>query len=158
MLFGIIASYYSYKTLAKQADTLFLERKTTLQKVYNAVVPLSEQNCGSLVLFDSLATVISTQTAELKNILNFVFSTENLLFIFNYFMESEDYLYAPEDYEFQKVYIQTPFWLSLLFTKCNIGIPKVETISEMQSRRYSQSGFSIITYPLLGTSDPILRK
>ena len=75
--------------------------------------------------YDNLANAIHINQNNCKNITNILFDDYFTDKFWDFFLEncSDDQLVKPDEYNYSKFFIQTPFFISLLYSKFSVPPP-----------------------------------
>ncbi|ORY35099.1 hypothetical protein LY90DRAFT_704931 [Neocallimastix californiae] len=151
----------SYNTVLQELVPNVKEIKDTLEK------KLLED---LIKAYDNLANAIHINQNNCKNITNILFDDYFTDKFWDFFLEncSDDQLVKPDEYNYSKFFIQTPFFISLLYSKFSVPPPALNDVSNNTPRDVMPTsiigkrrfilGYIICNFPLTGISDKFLRR
>ncbi|KAI9207546.1 armadillo-type protein [Polychytrium aggregatum] len=117
---------------------------------------------------DELANQIAKDRVELREIIDSIISDDNADMMWNFFLSEvlDNGLVKPDEYDYSRNFIQSPFWVALLMTKLGVS-PPPQSGGDLTSRNVVPStpagkrrflnGFLSCLLPTCGISDPLLR-
>jgi hypothetical protein len=160
--------------LLDEAEAAFKERNIfSVVKKFDQLATFMTENPATFEPLISLMKKIPPENGLGGRLNNDIYYIEH--YWKHYIVESIDnQISNPDNYPFQKVFIQAPFWICLLMTKLDILPPVIQepansmfhqhantvganVLSPAEKRRI-QWGFLPILIPLFGIPDPVLRK
>ncbi|KAJ3000336.1 hypothetical protein HDV02_006143 [Globomyces sp. JEL0801] len=141
-----------------------------LNKIRDSVTssPLNQMR-----VYDNLCTAMAINKIELRPLIDAMILPFRVDQFWDFFLSGipENQLARPEDYNYKKVYIQMPIWISLFYTKFNVPPPPIGAengninfgarrdqmpVTPMGKRRFI-CGFMLTLLPCLGSYNPNLR-
>ncbi|KAI9350180.1 armadillo-type protein [Obelidium mucronatum] len=160
---------------ARQNIDLILGQIEKVHNVKDLMVPLGlvkDSFGGPLVTtlkaFDDLANAILKDKPKLQELIDALTSESSADTFWYFFLDgvTDSQLVKPDDYDYTKNFIHSPFWISILLTKLSMTPPPL-TNSENDRRdvmpttpankRRFICGFMLCLLPTCGMPDPILR-
>ncbi|ORX46647.1 hypothetical protein BCR36DRAFT_356717 [Piromyces finnis] len=132
---------------------------------------LENRNMDELIFsYDNLVNAILTNQNNFQNLTNILFEDFITDKFWDFFLENcpEDQLIRPDEYNYSNFFIQTPFFISILYSKFNIPPPALNDVSNNKPRDVMPTsiigkrrfilGYMLCNMPLTGIPDKELRK
>ncbi|KAJ3014030.1 hypothetical protein HKX48_005388 [Thoreauomyces humboldtii] len=146
------------------ADTHFRVIVTPLGAVKDAI---GESLSTMIKAMDELAQAITRDQTAIKDLIEAITLDANVDEFWDFYLKDtpDNQLVSPDDYNYARNFVHSPFWISLLLTKLGIsppslgeGTPRNVMPSTPAGKRRYICGFLLCLLPSCGMPDPMMRK
>ncbi|KND03924.1 uncharacterized protein SPPG_01373 [Spizellomyces punctatus DAOM BR117] len=155
----------------KASDYLFRLSDTHFGSIVTPLGAVRDAQGGPFPLllkaYDELANVIARDRTEITELVDAITLDANVDEFWNFYLEDapDNQLVRPDDYNYARNFVHTPFWISLLLTKLGVpppsvgeGVPRNVMPTTPAGKRRFICGFMLCLLPTCGMPDPVLRR
>ncbi|TPX59062.1 hypothetical protein PhCBS80983_g02729 [Powellomyces hirtus] len=128
---------------------------------------LDEPLMTSLKAMDDLAQAMARDRGDIKELVEAITLDANVDEFWDFYLSDapDNQLVNPDDYNYARNFVHSPFWVSLLLTKLGVappslgeGIPRNVMPSTPAGKRRYICGFMLCLLPSCGMPDPMMRR